>query len=49
MNKNLSELNPKAVWKHFQAITQIPRPSFHEEAIRRHLLEFARQQGLEAM
>ena len=31
-----------AVWKHFQDMCNIPRPSGHEERIRAHLLDIAR-------
>jgi len=48
MNKNLAGLAPQIVWKNFQRITRIPRPSFHEEAIRRYILDFAHEHGLEA-
>ena len=34
-----------AVWKHFQEMCNIPRPSGHEERIRAHLLEIARGHG----
>lgn len=47
MNKELTSLKPELVWKHFAAMTQIPRPSHQEEQIRRHILDFARAQGLE--
>ncbi len=35
------------VWRHFAAISRIPRPSGHEEAIRRWLLELAAECGLQ--
>ena len=34
MNYNLEQLQPELVWKHFKALTQIPRPSHHEEKVR---------------
>ena len=34
-----------AVWKHFQDMCNIPRPSGHEERIRAHLLDIARGNG----
>ena len=49
MNKNLAALAPQLVWKHFQDLCQIPHPSFHEEAIRAHIIAFAKEQGLEVM
>ncbi len=33
--RNLSALKPALVWKHFAQIVRIPRPSSHEEKIRR--------------
>ena len=48
MDRNLAALKPALVWKHFAEIVRIPRPSHHEEAIRRYVLEFARSRGLEA-
>ena len=47
MNTDLTSLKPALVWKHFAAMTQIPRPSFHEEKIRRYVLDVARSLGLE--
>lgn len=48
MNRNLTALKPELVWKHFAQIVRIPRPSSHEEQIRRYILDFAAAQGLEA-
>ena len=47
MDKNLAALKPALVWKHFAEIVRIPRPSHHEEKIRKYILDFARAQGLE--
>ncbi len=47
MDRNLSALQPALVWKHFAEIVRIPRPSSHEEQIRRYVLGFARSLGLE--
>ena len=48
MDKNLAALKPALVWKHFAEIVRIPRPSHHEEKIRKYILDFARAQGLES-
>lgn len=48
MNKDIMGLSPKAIWKHFYALTQIPRPSGHEEASAKYVLDFALGLGLEA-
>ena len=47
MEKDLTVLKPALVWKYFAAMTRIPRPSFHEERIRRYVLDTARSLGLE--
>ena len=47
MDKNLTALKPALVWKHFARIADIPRPSHHEEKIRRYVLDCDRDMGLE--
>ena len=47
MDKNLKQLQPALVWKHFAEIVQIPRPSSHEEKIRQYIIDFAKAKGLE--
>ena len=47
MDKNLAALKPALVWKHFAEIVRIPRPSHHEEKIRKYVMDFAREKGLE--
>lgn len=41
MDRNLSALEPALVWKHFAEIARIPRPSHHEAAIRKYIVDFA--------
>lgn len=41
----LEGLEPKLVWEQFDAIRQIPRPSLHEELLRKHLRDLAKQQS----
>ena len=41
------DLAPRAVWEHFYQLTQIPRPSHHEERISAFLARFGRELGLE--
>lgn len=48
MNKDIKGLNPPVIWKHFYALTQIPRPSGQEEASAQYVMNFAKEQGLEA-
>lgn len=46
---NISELNPKSVWKHFYSLTQIPRPSKKEERAILFLEKFGKDMGLETI
>ena len=43
----LTDLKPEGVWRHFEAMTHIPRPSHHEAEIRQYIIDFAAAQGLE--
>ena len=43
----LQELEPKEVWRHFEAITKIPRASGNEAAARHYVLGLAAKHGLE--
>ena len=47
MSKEIQNLEPKAVWGKFYEITQIPRPSKHEEKIREYLIDFAKKNNIE--
>ncbi len=47
MSSPLLKLEPRLVWKHFDAIRQIPRPSKHEERVAEHVVGWARTQGFE--
>jgi dipeptidase D len=49
MNKDISNLNPKVLWKHFHSLTQIPRPSKHEDAIQAFMMKFGQDLGLETI
>ena len=42
-------LKPECIWRNFDALTQVPRPSGHLEKIQQFLLDFAAQAGVEAM
>ncbi|HEU4365528.1 MAG TPA: aminoacyl-histidine dipeptidase [Candidatus Krumholzibacteria bacterium] len=44
---SIETLEPRHVWKHFDRIRQVPRPSRHEERIREHILAWARERGFE--
>lgn len=43
----IHDLQPQIVWNYFHEITQIPRPSKHEEKILAYLVEFAKKHNLE--
>ncbi len=43
----VSELEPRALWSHFDRILTIPRPSKDEEKARRYVIELAQRLGLE--
>jgi dipeptidase D len=49
MTSALLDLEPRAVWKHFDALAAIPRPSTKEAAARDYVLGIAKRQGLEAV
>lgn len=44
----VSDLHPQKVFAIFDQITKIPRPSKKEEKIRRYILDFAQEHGLQA-
>jgi dipeptidase D len=45
----LSQLEPKALWKHFEVLTTIPRPSKKEDKVREYILAQARKLNLEVV
>src|SRR5271165_5271786 len=49
MTTALVDLEPKAIWKHFDALAAIPRPSTKEAAARSYVLGVAARCGLEAV
>lgn len=44
----IKDLTPANVWGNFYGITRIPRPSKHEEKIRKYLLDWAAERNIEA-
>ena len=40
------DLQPKEVWRYFDEISRIPRGSGNEAAVREHIIEFAKVNGL---
>ena len=43
----LSNLEPKKLFKYFEDLTQIPRPSYQEKAVSDYVVNFAKEHGLE--
>lgn len=48
MNNDLLSLQPAAVWSNFYQLTQVPRPSNHEEQARQFMLAWAKENHIEA-
>jgi dipeptidase D len=46
---SIAELQPKEVWKHFYALTQIPRPSKKEQKAAEYILQFGKKLGLKSV
>ena len=44
----IKNLKPECIWKNFDALTQIPRPSGHLDKVQQFLLDFAKNIGVEA-
>ena len=44
----IKNLNPECIWRNYDALTQVPRPSGHLEKVQHMLLEFAARVGVEA-
>jgi dipeptidase D len=49
MNRNIKELKPNEVWKHFYEITQVPRPSESEHKAVEFIYNFGKSIGLETI
>ncbi|NQV01693.1 MAG: aminoacyl-histidine dipeptidase, partial [Bacteroidia bacterium] len=47
-NKLLT-LQPQSLWKYFYELTQIPRPSKHEEKVSQYVIDFGKEHGLETI
>lgn len=45
----IKELDPQIVWKNFYALTQIPRPSKHEELAVEYMYNWSKEHGLETI
>jgi dipeptidase D len=49
MKNNFENLQPRPVWAHFATLCAIPRPSYHEAALRDHLINWAQSRGITAV
>ncbi len=49
MSNEISKLNPVELWENFYQLTRIPRPSHHEEQIRKYIFDFGKNLGLETV
>ncbi|MCQ2133597.1 MAG: aminoacyl-histidine dipeptidase [Bacteroidales bacterium] len=45
----IKDLNPTIVWKNFYGLTQIPRPSKHEEKVIEYLYQWGKDHGVETI
>lgn len=44
----IKNLKPECIWRNFDALTQVPRPSGHLDKVRQFLLDFAKKVGVKA-
>lgn len=44
----IKNLQPECIWRNFDALTQVPRPSGHLEKVQQFLLDFGQKAGVEA-
>ena len=44
----ITNLQPSCIWRNFDALTKVPRPSGHLEKVQQFLLDFAKRVGVEA-
>ncbi|MDE2310393.1 MAG: aminoacyl-histidine dipeptidase [Betaproteobacteria bacterium] len=49
MPSSLDNLQPHPVWAHFATLCAIPHPSYHEAALREHLIAWAQAHSIEAV
>lgn len=47
MSNEIAKLNPVEVWENFYQLTRIPRPSYHEEQVRKFIFDYGKKLGLE--
>lgn len=49
MSNEMTKLKPGKLWENFYKLTQIPRPSHHEEQVREFVADFGKKLGLETI
>jgi dipeptidase D len=49
MSSDILQLTPQEVWSNFYRLSQVPRPSGHEEKIRKFIADFGKNLGLETI
>ncbi|HEY3369568.1 MAG TPA: aminoacyl-histidine dipeptidase [Prolixibacteraceae bacterium] len=49
MSNEITKLTPVEVWENFYQLTRIPRPSYHEEEVRKFIADFGKGLGLETI
>ncbi len=49
MSNEIQNLEPQILWKHFYSLTQVPRPSKHEDLIQKFAFDFGKSLGLETI
>jgi dipeptidase D len=49
MSNEISKLSPVEIWENFYELTRIPRPSHHEEQVRKFIADFGKGLGLETI
>ena len=43
---SIKDLQPNAIWQNFYKLTQVPRPSNHEEKARQFMLNWAKENNI---
>lgn len=49
MSQKIGDLQPNKLWQNFYQLTQIPRPSNHEEQVQEFVFNFGKELGLETL
>ena len=49
MSEEIRKLKPEALWENFYKLTQVPRPSKHEDGIQAFMMAWCEEHGLETI